>query len=162
MSGTVVNVVDFGAFVDIGLTDSGLVHISHLANRFIQDPHEAVSVGDPLRLWVLKVDQKRRRVSLTAVPPGTEKRRRDKRGTSGRGNRQQSRRSEQRGGTKRGGGQAGRGKRPAPATARKPRRPPRPARPITEEMQEGTEPMRTFSDLLQYYDKKKEDGPEPS
>ena len=163
VQGTVVNVVDFGAFVDIGLTDSGLVHISHLANRFIQDPHEAVSVGDLLRLWVLKVDQKRRRVSLTAVAPGTEKpRRREKRG-AGKENRPSSRRTTKRAGAKQAGGPAGRGKkRPAHVTARKPRRPPKPVRPITEKMQEGTEPMRTFSDLIQYYDKKKEDGSEPS
>tara|TARA_B100000686_G_C16647103_1_gene893410 strand:+ start:525 stop:1049 length:525 start_codon:yes stop_codon:yes gene_type:complete len=163
VQGTVVNVVDFGAFVDIGLTDSGLVHISHLANRFIQDPHEAVSVGDPLRLWVLKVDQKRRRVSLTAVAPGTERQRRREKRSAGKEERPAPRRTTKRGGARRGDGPAGRGKKRTPhVTARKPRRPPKPVRPITEEMQQGTEPMRTFSDLIQYYDKKKEDGSEPS
>ena len=162
VQGTVVNVVDFGAFVDIGLTDSGLVHISHLANRFIQDPHEAVSVGDLLRLWVLKVDQKRRRVSLTAVAPGTEQqRRRQKRGAA-KENRPSPRRTTKRPGAQQRSGGAGRGKRPDRTATRKPRRPPKPVRPITDEMQQGTEPMRTFSDLLQYYDKKKEDGSEAS
>ncbi len=53
LSGTVLNVVDFGAFVDIGLSDSGLVHISRLADRFVRDPHEIVGVGDVPRygLW---------------------------------------------------------------------------------------------------------------
>ena len=46
LTGTVLNVVDFGAFVDIGMHDSGLVHVSHLADRFVRDPHEVVSVGD--------------------------------------------------------------------------------------------------------------------
>lgn len=71
LRGTVVNVVDFGAFVDIGLRESGLVHISQLANRFIRSPHEVVSVGDVVTVWVLSLDQERRRVSLTMIPPGT-------------------------------------------------------------------------------------------
>ena len=73
LSGTVLNVVDFGAFVDIGLPDSGLIHISRLADRFVSDPHEVVSVGDVVNVWVVEVDEKRRRVSLTAIRPGTER-----------------------------------------------------------------------------------------
>ena len=73
LQGTVLNVVDFGVFVDIGLSDSGLVHISRLADRYIRNPHEVVSIGDVLRVWVVEVDGKRRRVSLTAIPPGGEK-----------------------------------------------------------------------------------------
>ena len=73
LQGTVLNVVDFGAFVDIGLSDSGLVHISRLADRYIRDPHEVVGIGDVLKLWVVEVDRNRRRVSLTAIPPGTER-----------------------------------------------------------------------------------------
>ena len=72
LTGAVLNVVDFGAFVDIGLADSGLVHISRLADHFIRDPHEVVGVGDVLRVWVVEVDRNRRRVSLTAIPPGAE------------------------------------------------------------------------------------------
>ncbi len=67
LTGTVLNVVDFGAFVDIGLKDSGLVHISQLANRFIRSPHEAVAVGDIVSVWVQSVDLERRRVSLTML-----------------------------------------------------------------------------------------------
>ncbi len=74
LSGTVLNVVDFGAFVDIGLHDSGLIHISQMADHFIRDAHEKVAVGDIVRVWVVEVDPKRHRISLTMLPPGTEKR----------------------------------------------------------------------------------------
>ncbi|MBL9090609.1 MAG: RNA-binding transcriptional accessory protein [Planctomycetaceae bacterium] len=73
LRGTVLNVVDFGAFVDIGLKDSGLVHISHLADKYVKDPHEVVSVGDVVKVWVLQVDKQRRRVSLTMIPPGAKR-----------------------------------------------------------------------------------------
>ncbi len=73
LKGTVLNVVDFGAFVDIGLKDSGLVHISQLANRYIKSPHDVVSVGDVVTAWVMGVDGERKRVSLTMVQPGTER-----------------------------------------------------------------------------------------
>jgi transcriptional accessory protein Tex/SPT6 len=73
LRGTVLNVVDFGAFVDIGLKDSGLVHISQLAAKYVKDPHEVVSVGDIVKVWVMEVDKQRRRVSLTMIPPGTKR-----------------------------------------------------------------------------------------
>ncbi len=73
LSGTVLNVVDFGAFVDIGLHDTGLVHISQLANKYVRDPHDVVSVGDIVKVWVHEIDKTRRRVSLTMIPPGTER-----------------------------------------------------------------------------------------
>lgn len=73
LRGSVLNVVDFGCFVDIGIHDTGLVHVSHMANRFIRDPHEIVSVGDIVKVWVLEIEKERRRVSLTLIPPGTEK-----------------------------------------------------------------------------------------
>ena len=75
LKGTVLNVVDFGAFVDIGLKDSGLVHISQLANRYVKSPHDMVSVGDIVTVWVMGVDHERKRVSLTMVKPGTERNR---------------------------------------------------------------------------------------
>ncbi|HUG89480.1 MAG TPA: Tex family protein [Planctomycetaceae bacterium] len=71
LTGTVLNVVDFGAFVDIGLKDSGLVHISQMAARYVESPHDVLAVGDSITVWVLSVDKERRRVSLTMVPPGT-------------------------------------------------------------------------------------------
>ncbi len=73
LTGTVLNVVDFGCFVDIGMHDSGLVHVSHLADRYVRDPHEVVTVGDVVKVWVLSVDKERRRVSLSMVQPGTER-----------------------------------------------------------------------------------------
>jgi uncharacterized protein len=74
LKGTVLNVVDFGAFVDIGLKDSGLVHISQMANRYIKSPYEIVSVNDVVTVWVMNVDQDRHRVSLSMIKPGTERR----------------------------------------------------------------------------------------
>ncbi len=73
LQGTVLNVVDFGAFVDIGLHDTGLVHISQLANKYVKDPHDVVSVGDIVKVWVHEIDKDRRRVSLSMIPPGTER-----------------------------------------------------------------------------------------
>ena len=73
LKGTVLNVVDFGAFVDVGLKDSGLVHISQMANRYIKIPYDVVAVGDVVTVWVLTVDHERRRVSLTMIKPGTQR-----------------------------------------------------------------------------------------
>ncbi|VAX38896.1 Transcription accessory protein (S1 RNA-binding domain) [hydrothermal vent metagenome] len=69
LTGTVLNVVDFGLFVDIGLKDSGLVHISRMADKFISNPHDLVSVGDVVTVWVIEVDSERKRVSLTMLDP---------------------------------------------------------------------------------------------
>ncbi|MBB6674023.1 Tex family protein [Cohnella nanjingensis] len=69
LAGTVRNVVDFGAFVDIGIKNDGLVHISQLSNRFVKHPTEVVAVGDTVKVWVIGVDQKKGRVSLTMKGP---------------------------------------------------------------------------------------------
>ncbi len=65
LSGTVRNVIDFGAFVDIGVHQDGLVHISEIANRFIKHPSEALTVGDVVKVRVLGVDEKKKRISLS-------------------------------------------------------------------------------------------------
>ena len=65
LSGTVRNVIDFGAFVDIGVHQDGLVHISEIADRFIKHPSEALSVGDVVQVRVLGVDEKKNRISLS-------------------------------------------------------------------------------------------------
>ena len=65
LTGTVRNVVDFGVFVDIGVHQDGLVHISQVCNRFIRHPSEIVSVGDVVKVTVLEVDEKKRRISLS-------------------------------------------------------------------------------------------------
>jgi uncharacterized protein len=69
LKGTVRNVVDFGAFVDIGVHQDGLVHVSQISNRFIKHPAEAVSVGDIVDVWVLGVDEAKKRISLTMKKP---------------------------------------------------------------------------------------------
>ena len=115
LKGTVLNVVDFGAFVDIGLKDSGLVHISQLANRYIKSPHDVVSVGDVVSVWVMGVDGERKRVSLTMVKPGTERPRGERAGGGGGGRRSQGEGAEGRGGERRPGG-PGRGPRREPGT----------------------------------------------
>ena len=68
LTGTVRNVIDFGAFVDIGVHQDGLVHISRMADRFIRHPSEVVSVGDVVKVWVVEVDEKKKRIALTMVP----------------------------------------------------------------------------------------------
>ena len=65
LTGTVRNVIDFGVFVDIGVHQDGLVHISQVCNKFIKHPSEVVSVGDVVKVAVLEVDEKRKRISLT-------------------------------------------------------------------------------------------------
>ncbi|MCG7217112.1 RNA-binding transcriptional accessory protein [Paenibacillus mucilaginosus] len=69
LKGTVRNVIDFGAFVDIGIKNDGLVHISQLSNSFVKHPMDVVSVGDVVTVWVLNVDTKKGRVGLTMKKP---------------------------------------------------------------------------------------------
>jgi uncharacterized protein len=179
LRGTVLNVVDFGAFVDVGLSDSGLVHISQLSNDYVRDPHQLVSVGDQVRVWVAAIDAERRRVSLTMIPPGTERKPeprppREKREPKPKparpaqiqtdeSNKEAAPRSDR----------PPRSQQPRRKPDRKPRHDPpqhaqgeRPAFekrakkvlvPITKEMAEGKEAMRSFSDLLQFHQKKKEE-----
>lgn len=69
LQGTVRNVTDFGAFVDIGVKQDGLVHISKMSHKFISDPAKVVSVGDIVDVWVLDVDLDRKRIQLSMVGP---------------------------------------------------------------------------------------------
>lgn len=69
LQGTVRNVIDFGAFVDIGIKNDGLVHISQMSDKFIKHPMDVVSVGDNVTVWVLSVDLKKGRVGLTMKQP---------------------------------------------------------------------------------------------
>ncbi|MEZ6094573.1 MAG: Tex-like N-terminal domain-containing protein [Pirellulaceae bacterium] len=164
----IINVVDFGVFVDVGLGYSCLVHVSELSPGFIKDLYESFAVGDSLITWVKEVDVPRRRVKLTAVKPGTPKQ--DRRGprrdasdvnSSGRPARNEAR-SERRGPPKgrHGGKPVGKhsGK---PSHFKKKRHErtgkPKPVVPITKEMLTGDKPMRSFSDLAQFYSKKKDD-----
>ena len=65
LKGTVRNVIDFGAFVDIGVHQDGLVHISQISDKYIRHPMEAVSVGDIVEVKVLSVDMAKKRIALT-------------------------------------------------------------------------------------------------
>ena len=65
LTGTVRNVIDFGAFVDIGVKHDGLVHISEMSDKFIRNPSEVVSVGDIVKVKVIKIDQDRQKVGLS-------------------------------------------------------------------------------------------------
>lgn len=195
LSGTVLNVVDFGAFVDIGLHDCGLVHVSQIADRFVRDPHELLAVGDVVKVWVLEVDKDRRRVSLTMIPPGQARHGPHRSGSadrpaagptqgqpaqgqapSGRPRKEQGpggpgrpgghprpgapARSE---GSSGQGGTSGRARPPflhrpprqggsGTSDPPRPKPPPKPLTPLTEEMKAGKEPLRSFGDLLQFYE----------
>jgi transcriptional accessory protein Tex/SPT6 len=182
LKGTVLNVVDFGAFIDIGLKEGGLAHISQMANRYIKSPHEIVSVGDVVTVWVLSVEQDRRRVRLTLIKPGTERKPPERKPQPPR---QEGERRPPRGrrppprGDRRppaptspphpAGAEA-----PAPVAApsvrsappprpqqRPPQRPPlpprKPSRPqpkpkLTQAALEGEAPLRTFRELMAFYE----------
>jgi uncharacterized protein len=186
LTGTVLNVVDFGVFVDIGLSDSGLVHISRLADHYIRDPHEVVGVGDVLKVWVVEVDKARRRVSLTAIPPGTQRPPRPPRQKPAEkkpaGRSQPPAQPVQPASTPPSGapaterpprpprgerGPRGRGAPQRPKVIERPPTQPKKIRPITKAMEEGREPLRSFSDLMQLFDKRRarnkppEEGPPP-
>ena len=159
----VVNVVDFGAFVDVGLGESCLVHVSQLTTKFINDPQLVFAVGDVMKVWVVEVDAERRRVKLTALAPGTKKQRFSRSGGSksrgkgeGGGQGKPGKYGGKPGGNRRGGSKSNTNRREKFA-----RRPPKPKKiiPITEEMISGEAPMRSFSDLLQF---KKKTGDEKS
>ena len=72
LSGTVRNVVDFGAFVDIGVKQDGLVHVSQLSKRFVKNPMDIVNVGDIVDVWVLSADAEKHKVSLTMINPNEQ------------------------------------------------------------------------------------------
>lgn len=170
LSGTVLNVVDFGAFIDIGLKDTGLVHISQLANRYVQDAHEVVSVGDIVRVWVREVDKERRRVSLTMIAPGSRKAS-DQRGGEAKRERRPPRPPkpdatagaappprrlpEPHGGQRRSGKG---GKKPKFQKPPAPKPKPRPIVPISKDMIEGKAPLRTFGDLQQFWTLKQQEA----
>ncbi|MBG6159654.1 uncharacterized protein IWQ52_005499 [Labrenzia sp. EL_159] len=101
LEGTVTNVTNFGAFVDVGVHQDGLVHVSQLADRFVDDPHQVVKAGDIVKVTILDVDVPRKRISMTMKSqadyqgqrerpdrdqrPGTGNRNQEQRGQGGRG-----------------------------------------------------------------------------
>ena len=179
LKGTVLNVVDFGAFVDIGLKDSGLVHISQMANRYIKSPYDVVAVGDVVTVWVLTVDHERRRVSLTMLKPGTVRMqpekpaqppRQQRSGRPPRGRRPAPAQGQAGAPSQRQAGASPQGaKQPAavvatdrgsrtpaaaPQPAVRPRKPPRPTpKPkLSKAALEGAAPLRTFGELKAYFE----------
>jgi uncharacterized protein len=170
LSGTVLNVVDFGAFIDIGLKDSGLVHISQLANRYVQDPHEVVAVGDIVHVWVLEVDKERRRVSLTMIKPGTRRQNEPRRSDAAKPARPPAPAGAQTAAPsrrppvhQRPHGRPGRQppkKTPDKPPPPKPKAKPAPQVPLTKAMIEGKAPLRTFGDLKQFWNLKQDEAAE--
>ena len=69
LQGTVRNVVDFGVFVDCGVKEDGLVHLSKMRKQFVKHPMDVVSVGDIVKVWVDSVDLQRKRLALTMIAP---------------------------------------------------------------------------------------------
>jgi uncharacterized protein len=180
LRGTVLNVVDFGAFVDVGLSDSGLVHISQLSAGYVRDPHDVIAVGDQVRVWVATIDRDRRRVALTMIPPGTERVKPEPKHKPRRGRpapqpaaqtatadnsampaartpapaRRPAKQQQRRGRRE--------APRQQPRTGAYEKRAPKVSVPITKEMEEGKEFLRSFGDLLQYHQKKKEKDSAPA
>ena len=74
LTGTVRNVIDFGAFIDIGVHQDGLVHISKITKKYIKHPTEVLSVGDIVKVWVLEVNSEKKRISLTMIDPSEKER----------------------------------------------------------------------------------------
>ncbi|TWT68562.1 S1 RNA-binding domain-containing protein [Crateriforma conspicua] len=203
--GVVVGVMPFGVFVELAPDCSGLIHVSRISEGFVEDLHEAVQVGDVITGWVTGIDEKRRRVALSAISPQRvieldqerqqQHGRRDDRGPRGGGGGGQRRGGGQAGGQKgggnrggsergrggdnrgggggrssdnRGGGRGRGGGRPGgrdrgrsrdrkPEVYRVTSSEPEKA-PITDAMKQGAEPLRSFGDLMQFYQK---DTPEP-
>lgn len=168
LAGVVLNVVDFGAFVDIGLSESGLVHVSQLSSGYVRDPHTVVAVGDRVRVWVTSIDVQRRRVALTMIKPGTprqegprkkerapkekeggDRRPRAKRARAEQGGKQNDRAKPRRGGRRE--ERQPQGPRVFEQRAKKE------TRSLSKEMEEGKEAMRSFGDLLQFHRKKSSD-----
>ncbi len=161
--GTVERIADFGAFVDVGLPCLGLVHISRLSAAHVVSTAQCVSIGDVLKVWVLEIDAKKRRISLTALPPGAEReprgeRRRapgEDRAKSENGEEKRERRAPRR--DRDDSAREPRGeRRRAPREDRAPRSQSvgpktKEFKPITEGMKSGKEPMRSFGDLLQFF-----------
>ena len=199
LSALVIGIADFGVFVELGPDCSGLIHISQLGPAFVEDPHQFVQVGDVIPVWVLSTDEKKKRVALTALPPGSARESNSREPAERDTRPQQDRRkpfqqqqgsgdgkstSRERYGNRdskpghsgaRDGGRSSGGNRPqrdrgqqpnrrdrntsessqAEAREERAKRPvkiERPAieKPLTEGMQTGKEPLRSFSDLMQF------------
>lgn len=152
LQGTVLNVVDFGAFVDVGLKDSALIHVSEMANHYIESPYQFVSVGDVITAWVLGVDLERRRVSLTLIKPGTVR-------PSKKTQRSQPKPTGQKkpadAKQKQGEPAATRTRKPGKKKRNKPGKKQAPLPKLTDEMKTGDQPLQGFDQLKALWNQKK-------
>ena len=147
LTGTVLNVVDFGVFVDIGLKDSGLVHISEMAGRYIRSPHEVAAVSDIVTVWVLGVDRERRRVSLTMIKPGTP--RHERRKTPSESQQPDARKAKPPAG-------AAPPAAPPKQERRRTAKPNKPPAKLSSEMKSGEEPLKGFDQLKEFWSRRKD------
>ena len=139
-----------------------MVHISQLSSRYVQDPHDVVTVGQIVKVWVLEIDKARRRVALTMIQPGTQR--------NQQGGRQPAAGGERRGSAEPAAARPAESRpRPQRPRERQQQREPqtrtytakrvsKPAAPITKAMREGKEPLRTFGDLKQFFEKRESAG----
>ncbi|MBL8867405.1 MAG: S1 RNA-binding domain-containing protein, partial [Planctomycetia bacterium] len=190
LTGTVLNVVPFGAFVDIGVKESGLVHISQMANRYIKSPYEVVSVGDTVTVWVMEVKAGDKKISLSMIPPGQERQahppepppprpqpRPQSRPQSPQGDRPPRPMGPPRG-TRPGAPGVPGGRRfdrprpaaPAPAAEAAPAAPPPPRKPpkprpavnLTDEKKSGKAALNTFAELSAFFKTRDPEPPKPA
>ena len=163
LTGTVLRTADFGVFVDVGVSEAGLVHISRLGKSYVSNVRECVSIGEVLKVWVVDVDLERRRISLTTLEPGTVRERRpDRRPRRESAGGEEQQRRERRPRRTEEGGEARRERPQRRGRDERADRQPRTVTvapkdvsitPISEEMKAGKEPMRSFSDLAQFFGK---------
>jgi uncharacterized protein len=150
-----------------------MVHISQLSSRYVRDPHDVVTVGEIVKVWVLELDKARRRVALTMIQPGSvraqqEQRRPARVATDGAATNQRSngRGPQRAGGREQGAAARSVGSQPSGRNGPPTREPAvktytarassKPAVPLSKKMREGKEPLRTFGDLKQFFQKRDE------
>lgn len=148
LRGTVLNVVDFGVFVDIGLKDSGLVHISRMSHNYVRSPHDICAVGDVIQVWVTQIDMERRRVSLTMINPVEAASPKPARTTPASSSKAEA-------GTNPGPAPAKPATPPKPRTENERTPPAKPSIPLSSDKASGREPLRGFDELKQIWQKKK-------
>lgn len=165
LRGQVLNVVDFGIFVDIGLGESGLVHISNLSTGYIRDPHQFFSVGDVLNVWVESIDRKLKRVSLSAIDPSqantkseSEDESRTRRSPAAGKEKSERRKKRPRKRSTNNGNSQSTERKHGPNQRRRSshrRSTAPPSTPISEEAAQGKVPLRSFSELAQFVSQSK-------
>lgn len=153
--GTVLNVVDFGVFVDIGLKDSGLVHISQMSRNYVRSPHDVAAVGDVVTAWVLQIDSDRRRVSLTMINPAIPVEKPAPRPSPAARSPQSTSTSNKPASSDRSRAAANSAAPAGTRSAPERQRAAKPAAPLSDDKNAGREPLRGFGELKQLWQHKK-------